>query len=69
MTGRARPYFRVERSHDGTPFIVMEQRDGDALDLFRNRISFGLPKEATAEDATEVVNYLSNKLVDVVEED
>lgn len=67
MSARARPHFRVELSHDGTPLIVMERRDGDPLDLFRKRITFGLPKEATAEDATEVVNYLSNKLVDVVE--
>jgi hypothetical protein len=58
----------VEQSHDGTPFIVMEKRDGEALDLFRKRVTFDLPKEATVEEATEVVNYLSNKLVDIAED-
>jgi len=67
MTRRARPHFRVERGHDGTPFIVMDYRDGEPLELFRNRITFDLPKTATAEEATEVVNYLSNKLVDISE--
>jgi hypothetical protein len=67
MTRRARPHFRVDHGPGGQPFIVMEQRDGAPLDLFRKRITFDLPKSATVEDATEVVNFLSNHLVDMSE--
>ncbi len=67
MSKRARPHFRLERSGDGTPFIVMERRDGDDLELFRRRITFDLPKNVSHEDAQSICDYLGNHLTDIGE--
>lgn len=67
MTKRARPHFRVAEGASGTPFIVLEQFDGEELQLFRKTVTFDLPEGTTIADAQSIRKFLSNNLVRIAE--
>ena len=67
MTRRARPYFRLSEYPNGDFFIVMEQRDGDRLQMMNRSIGFDLPSRINVTDAELVRKYLSDKLIFVTE--
>lgn len=67
MTKRARPHFRVSEYPSGDPWIVIEQFDGDRLDMCKRTIGFDLPSGTTIERAELVRKFLSENVVFITE--
>lgn len=67
MTKRARPHFRLSEYPSGDLFIVLEQLDGDQLDLTKRTVGFDLPSGMKMHDAELVRSFLSDKLVFITE--
>ncbi len=63
----AEPHFRVSEFSDGTPFIFIELRQGDELELFRNRTDFRLPGGTTFEQAEAIAAYLNTHIDRIAE--
>ncbi len=67
MTKRARPHFRLSEYPSGDLFIVLEQFDGDKLELTKRLIGFDLPSGMKPDKAEAVRKFLSDNLVFVTE--
>ncbi|TAV89301.1 hypothetical protein [Rhizobium leguminosarum] len=63
----AEPYFRVAEFPDGTPFIFIERREGDELQLFKNGTDFRLPVGSTMEQAQAIADYLNANIDRIAE--
>lgn len=67
MTKRARPHFRLSEYPSGDIFIVLEQFDGEQLELTKRTIGFDLPSGTKMDEAERIRKVLSEKLVFVTE--
>jgi hypothetical protein len=67
MTKRARPHFRISEYPSGDLFIVVEQLDGDQLDLTKRSVGFDLPSGMKSEKAEAVRKFLSENIVFLTE--
>ncbi|WP_428029793.1 hypothetical protein [Ancylobacter sp.] len=67
MTKRSEVHWRVSEFESGQPFIVMEQYAGDELDLFKKFIGFDLPDGTSLDEAKQIRDLLSRKLIRVSE--
>ncbi len=67
MTKRARPHFRLSEYPSGDFFIVLEQLDGEPLEMMRRLVGFDLPSGTKVGEAEAVKKFLSDKLVFVTE--
>jgi len=66
-TFRARIRFRIGEYAEGKPWIYVEPYSGDALDLFRHTIGFGLRPGTTYEQAKEIAAFLRRNLMNISE--
>jgi hypothetical protein len=63
----AQPHFRVAEFGDGTPFIFIENRQGDELEFFSNATDFRLPGGTTIDQAREIAAFLNAHIDRVAE--
>ena len=56
--------------HESTgPCIVLDPLDGDQEQTFKRAIRFGLKPGTSVDEATEIIRYLTDKLISVSEFD
>jgi hypothetical protein len=67
MTKRARPHFRLAEYPGGDLWIVIEQLDGDPLEMCKRTIGFDLPSGMKREDADIVRRFLADNVVFLAE--